>query len=337
MNRLSEEINAEFPGIQFAILAYVSAKNPPKVTRPNQYININFCYDFNCACHPVDGSKCTNKMGVNGLNNVDYDKIVRDWCAITDNFYVRNYGLNQHLLDMTLIDVIYDDMRYFRDIGVKGFLYELQSFGLGTKRLERQLVHEMNWNPDMSREEYEETFCKILENEYGDGWVYIWEYIQEWALAQSLAGCFNCWGWNVQFYAYEDKLNTHFYQDRFDYYMELFDKAILAANTAKQQKKAGLLSCSMIYMGCYSSYFLEYRAGNTERLEEFEERWHLMLVRLGENGIDKKKVPTLTASEGDLVSYSDTVYEEAWTHWHRRYDRITGYTLPEDAPIIEKE
>ena len=118
VNRLSEEINEEFPGVYFAILAYVSAKNPPKVTRPNEHIIINFCYDFNCANHPVDGSKCNSKIDPNGLNNKDYDELVRGWCAITDNFYVRNYGLNQHLLDSILIDNIYDDMRYFRDVGV---------------------------------------------------------------------------------------------------------------------------------------------------------------------------------------------------------------------------
>ena len=337
VNRLSEEINEEFPGVYFAILAYVSAKNPPKVTRPNEHIIINFCYDFNCANHPVDGSKCNSKIDPNGLNNKDYDELVRGWCAITDNFYVRNYGLNQHLLDSILIDNIYDDMRYFRDVGVKGLLYELQGYGLGIKRLEKQLVHEMNWNPDMTREEYDALFCDILENEYGDGWIYIKEYIDEWALAQSLTGCFHCWGWSGHYYHYDDKFNTHFYKDRFDYYLELFDSAMYEADSAKQQQKAELLSCSVIYMGCYSSYFLEYIAGNTERLEVFEERWAKMLEVLKKNGYDVKKIPTLTAGENDLVAYEDTLFAEAWTNWYRRYERLTGLPLPEDAPVIEKE
>lgn len=335
VNRLSDEINEEFPGVYFAILAYVSAKKPPKVTKPNEHLIINFCYDFNCANHPVDGSKCTSAIDPNGLNNKDYDEIVRGWCEITDNFYVRNYGLNQHLLDFTMIDVIYDDIRYFRDLGVKGLLYEVQSYGLGTKRLEKQLVHEMNWNPDMTREEYDELFCELLSHEYGGGWKYIMEYMDEWKLAQSLTGCFHCWGWNAQFYPNDDKFNTHFYKYRFDYYMELMEAAANEADSARQQKKAELLSCSVIYMGCYSSYFLEYEAKNTERLAVFEERWARMLEILTENGYDIKRIPTLTANEVDLVEYSDTVSNEAWSKWYKRYERLVGKTLPEDAPIIE--
>ena len=289
---------------------------------------------MNCANHPVDGSECNSKVSPNGLNNKDYDELVRGWCAITDNFYVRNYGLNQHLLDSILIDNIYDDMRYFRDMGVKGLLYELQGYGLGIKRLEKQLVHEMNWNPDMTRAEYEALFCDILENEYGDGWVYIWEYVKEWALAQSLTDCYHCWGWNGHYFHYDDKFNTHFYMDRFDGYMELFDAAILAADTVKQQNKAELLSCSAIYMGCYSSYFHEYIAGNTERMNVLADRWALMLDILKRNGYDIKQIPTLTASENDLVAYEDTLAAEAWTHWYKRFDRLTGQPLPEDAPVI---
>lgn len=334
MNRLSEEINEEFPGVSFAILAYTSAKKPPKVTKPNEHLIINFCYDFNCANHPVDGSECNSKINPNGLNNKDYDEIVRGWCEITDNFYVRNYGLNQHLLDSILIDNIYDDMRYFRDMGVKGFLYELQSYGLGIKRLEKQLVHEMNWNPDMTREEYDALFCDILENEYGDGWIYIKEYIDEWALAQSLTGCFHCWGWNIQFFAYDDKFNTHFYKDRFDGYLELFDAAVNQANSIRQQRKAELLSCSAIYMGCYSSYFHDYLAGDADRMAVLEERWALMLDILKRNGYDTKRIPTLTAGEDDLVAYEDTLAEEAWTYWYKRFDRLTGLPLPDDAPVI---
>jgi len=337
MNRLSEEINEDFPGVHLAILAYMSAKEPPKVTRPNEFININFCYDMNCANHPVDGSLCTTEMNVNGLNNKYFDELVRGWCAITDNLYVRNYGINQHLMDNTLIDVLYEDMRYFHDIGVKGFLYEIQSYGLGIKHIEKHLVHELNWNPDMSREEYEAIFCSLLEREYGDGWTYIREYVREWALAQRVADCFHCWGWNTLHYWTDDKLNTHFFKARFDDYMELFEAAAAMADSTAHQSKVELLSCSMLYLGCYSSYFLEYNDKNTERIAVLEERYSLIFDRLIKNGHDPKRLGSLTGAEDDIVCLPDTLYDAAWSEWYKAYDRICGKTLPEDAPVITGE
>jgi len=109
----------------------------------------------------------------------------------------------------------------------------------------------------------------------------------------------------------------------------------LAADTAKQQTKAELFSCNAIYMGCYSSYFLAERAGDTDRLAVLEERYALLFDRLPKGGFDPKALPTILYT--DLIALSDTAAEEAWTHWHHRYDRLTGYPLPEDAPTIEKK
>ena len=63
-----------------------------------------------------------------------------------------------------------------------------------------ELVYKMNWYPDMTEEEFDKAFDEVLEEDYGEGWAYVREYIDGiWNKSQDIAGhCWNCWGYMTQ-------------------------------------------------------------------------------------------------------------------------------------------
>ena len=75
-------------------------------------------------------------------------------------------------------------------------MIECETEGLGMLYLLAQLNVEMNWNPDMTREEYDALTEKLLALNYGDGWMYIEEYIDILQKGQDLENkCWDCWGY----------------------------------------------------------------------------------------------------------------------------------------------
>lgn len=51
----------------------------------------------------------------------------------------------------------------------------------------------MNWNPDMTREEYDLALEHLLQKDYGDGYGYILEYLDIWQESQDKNNCWDCW------------------------------------------------------------------------------------------------------------------------------------------------
>ena len=130
-NRLSEELNEEYPGIYYQIFAYWGNNAPPKRMTVSEYVHVTFCTDLCCTAHPADGSLCTGKTAA-GVNNKDYASWLRGWLSLTENVYVWHYYLPQHLLQYNVVDdVLLRDFRFFREWGVKGVFYNADTEGFG--------------------------------------------------------------------------------------------------------------------------------------------------------------------------------------------------------------
>jgi len=331
-NRLSEEMNELYPGIAFQIFAYAGTNKAPAITVPNEYVYVTFCYDMNCSNHKVDGSECEGVIKFNKRNNVMYDEWIKGWCDITPNVWIWFYTLGSTLQQYTVIDNIYADFRYFKEIGARGIFLESENYGdIRIKRVEHILMREMNWNSEMTSEECESVICSILEREYGDGWQYIREYINEWVTAQDLVGCWHCW---AGLYA-DNRYQKGFFKDRFDSFVEMLDEAGRLANTKAQENAVKRLTITMLHMGCYSSYYFAYLEGDTERMELLSDRYDRCLNLLRELGYDPNKFYGL--SYGSYKSFASTIEEAAWKEWVNGvigFTGITGRPLPEDAPVI---
>jgi len=335
-NRLSEEMGEKYPGLYYKIYAYQSTSKPPKKTVPNEWVHVSFCFDWNCANHKVDGSECTEVMPVMNRTNSELAENFEGWCELTDNIYVYYYALGTVLQHFSVLDNIYFDYHYFYKAGVKGVLLECTDYmDLGIKRIELPLVAELNWNMDMTEEEFEEMYYKLLERHFGDGWVYIRDYINELHRAQDLESCWQGWGWGSNLLGcwLNQRYNIGHYRTRFDYFVELFEAAEYCANSDEQVIAVKKYACPMLYMGCYASYFFEYLEGDTERVDILSERYDRCMNFIRSLGFEPTFLQPYPGALTHDIYYGATLEEAAWRDWKTYYEDITGHlSLPENAP-----
>ena len=167
MNALVEEMDtrAGCEGIIYKCYAYAGS-NKPCVTRPSERVYVTFCTDYSCSAHALDGKECHDDREIRIDLNDDFASWLRGWCELSDNIYVWYYALDLTLQQYTIFETFYDDMKFIQECGVKGMMIECETEGLGMLYLLAQLNVEMNWNPDMTREEYEEAIDRLLRNEF---------------------------------------------------------------------------------------------------------------------------------------------------------------------------
>lgn len=314
-NRLSEEINEEYDfenPLYFKIFAYAGSNQPPKKAVPNDYLYITFCTDMNCSNHTYDGSECGSGVRFNGRTNSIYADWVREWCRLTKNIYVWFYALDTALAQYTVTDTIYKDFKFFADLGVKGIFWQCQFDGLGIQRVEHQLVAEMNWNMDMTEEEFEELLMDILYREYGDGAPFIREYLDIWNAEQNTMDCWTCWSWDYHMFCSDKRFDENSVAAHFDECYNLFENAIAAADSRDQEIRLKQLSCHMIYEGCYCAYRLALDSGDEARQKVLSDRYDVMVKRLAECGFNIHAIMTV---DGCLNDYEETLAEEFKNYW----------------------
>ena len=323
MNALVEEMDtrAGCEGIIYKCYAYAGS-NKPCVTRPSERVYVTFCTDYSCSAHALDGKECHDDREIRIDLNDDFASWLRGWCELSDNIYVWYYALDLTLQQYTIFETFYDDMKFIQECGAKGMMIECETEGLGMLYLLAQLNVEMNWNPDMTREEYEEAIDRLLRNEFGDGWGYIREYIDIWQKSQDLVGqCWKCWSLNclgshiiyLKHHANDpfrySRYDTAYIEEQFEYTTYLLEKAEDMAADEAQLKKCELFSCHMYYEGIYSSYFKAYDNNDIERLAELSRRYDLIIERMTKYGINIKNFTIFKSS------ISDNLEDAAWLDW----------------------
>ncbi len=328
-NRMSSELNEIYPGIVYKIFAYADANKPP-VIDPNDLVYVTYCFDGVCSNHPLDASECPPGEISDthfGKNSHDYAEWFEDWCEKTDNIYVWFYSLDTNFHGYNVIDTIYDDFTYLAEYGVKGIMWQTTNHGLGMKRVDHQLVFELNWNIDMTEDEYYELYDEILEKEYGAGWKYVRQYLDILDEAQNIVGCWDCWGWGFPTLYADPYYDTDRYAGEFDGIVEIMDRAIYMAETPDQIKHTEMLMINALYKGCYSSYFKAYENEDTERMAVLSDRFDRAMDYMEKYGFPMGEYLTVDA----YICYFqyESIEDAAWIDWvKQRGDIVPNFERP---------
>ena len=111
--------------------------------------------------------------------------------------------------------------------------------------------------------------------------MYVEEYIDILQKAQDLDNaCWDCWGYASSNGDYD----PYYMEVMFDCTTELIERAIETAVFKDQRMRCEILSASVYYQGCYSSFFKAYDDGDEARLGVLRGRYSLAMERLKNAG-----------------------------------------------------
>ena len=333
-NALSEAVNEEYPGLVYQTFAYYGTNKAPKTVAPNELVYVTFCYDTSCDMHAHDGRDCDIAGYPHiaaGHDNVSRAAQLEAWLALTKNVYVWYYSMGQGFMTLNYVDMALEDMRYFHNIGVKGFYMEshdgqTKDTCFGTLRIARRAMNELAWNIDMTDDEYGAYLDRVIAGMYGaDSAPFIRAYVDATAKIQRQGPCTHCW-WSA---SRAPSLVTKLIARDFDMLYELIESAILCADTAAQEMRSTLLSAACIYQGCLSSYFDAYEAGDDERCAELSRRYSLIVPRLEKYGMDVHRC-WYGGWDGSFADFNADMEQMAWGAW-KKYADFIGVTVPKRA------
>lgn len=273
-NRVIEYHKQTYSDIKLHTLAYWDARNPPKMTKPDDAVNVMYCIT-GCNNHTYDRTDECDACGGNYRypgtiqNNSTEMNYLRGWLELTDNVYIYYYGISFNTLVSPCPNVMnfYNDYRYLASLGVKGSYCE-GGDGYTFEKLKFYLEEKIMWDPFMTEEEYNRHINEFLMAYYGDGWEYIREYLDMQTEAGDLQGCFtNNFDrpWNMY--------NKDYYRDNYHYMLSLFDKALDAAKTDEQKARITECTIHLNYLGLSATYEQDYVNGTDEAKEAYAKRY----------------------------------------------------------------
>ena len=174
VNRVAEEVEKEFPGAMIHTFAYLYCRKPPRRTRPRHNVIVRLCSIECCFSHPIRRCGCeTGGIDVqygaarpfrgdrNGESSFLRD--LRGWGRICENLYIWDYTTNyaNYLLPFPNLSVLADNLRLFRDGGVRG-VFEQGNFSLGVSsalgQLKIYLLAKLMWDPDQDAAQLTKDF-----------------------------------------------------------------------------------------------------------------------------------------------------------------------------------
>lgn len=183
VNRIANDIAADYPNVTVDTLAYKYTLNAPKVTKPAPNVCIRLSTISCHLTHPITKSGCSTCA--------NFRVALEKWSAICDNIYIWDYTTNYayYLATFPNFHVLRENMKYFADHNVKGVYEQGNASGPSGEfgELRAYLISKLLMNPYMSKTEYYNHMDEFLAAYYGDGWEYIRKYIDAYTQFASIS------------------------------------------------------------------------------------------------------------------------------------------------------
>lgn len=174
VNRIADDIRADYPDVLVDTLAYRYTRKAPKTLRPAENVIIRLCSIECCFSHPLHDSSCPQ--------NAAFVKDIEEWSAICDKLYIWDYTTDFlcYLSPFPNLAVLADNVRFFRDHHAIGLFEQgnYQSLSGEFGELRAYLLSKLLWNPDLSEAELTAHATDFLRDYYGPGYKSIGEYIR---------------------------------------------------------------------------------------------------------------------------------------------------------------
>ena len=170
VNRIADAIKDDYPDVLVDTLAYRYTRKAPKTIKPRDNVIIRLCSIECCFSHSLDAD-CPQ--------NVEFKKDIEEWSAICNNLFIWDYTTDFlfYLIPFPNFGVLYDNVRFFVNHNAIG-LFEQgngQSVSGEFGELRAYMLSKIMWNPDMTKDEWNNILVDALQGFYGAAWRYVKE------------------------------------------------------------------------------------------------------------------------------------------------------------------
>ena len=173
LNALTEELSLDYPDLKYATVARAYLKTAPKITKLSNRVTVRFDTEKCHISHPINDESCPEMSAI--------AESMKSWGANGASIHVE-YGLTStkdFIPVFANLGSLRANMQFFAECGVDSINFSgnivcpTGEFG----ELRVYLLSKLLLNPTMSEEEYYDYMDSFLEAYYGEGWMYIRQFI----------------------------------------------------------------------------------------------------------------------------------------------------------------
>ncbi|MBE6714218.1 MAG: DUF4838 domain-containing protein [Ruminococcaceae bacterium] len=299
-NKGAEDIQKYYPGLKLYSLMY--EKECPVEVLPSEHL-ILVLGGTSCANHPLGTDEECYGNGFYRMSNKEFEQFIIDMGALCSQtgaelwmWYYPETN-NWWLYDIPNIHSIYYDVTWLYDHGITGFYYEGHNLcpGYMFENLKAYMFSQIAFDPEMSLEEYDALIKDYLYMTYGQGYEYIWEFLEMYEEAGDMAGYENG---NTQPYCFVgnydrafDVVSFEYIRENYEYMRELLMSAIEAFDPDKTQgagqryERLYKMFCVFELLGLGATYVPSYVNGDELSRAIYEDRYAWVYEYYYESGM----------------------------------------------------
>ena len=291
-NRAARDIQEYYPGMRIHTILY--NHDIPSTVKPDKNLIVFYCGQ-GCNNHYINSGECTGLGQLGKESNTFTAESLKAWgalCAETGaEMWYWYYGVTYffYLVSLPCVFNIYYDYKFlYEECNVKGIFYEgLPNIGYNFENLKAYMSTKMDWEPDMSYEQYIAYLKEFLYMYYGPGYEKVYEFIEMENTAGDLCG--TCFVSNFDrpgdMYSYE------YIDENYEYMRQLLCDAIDMCESLDRVKRdmyvrrLEILRICFDFLGLSSSYDRMYTYGDEDSRALYEERYTYMYNGIKRYGI----------------------------------------------------
>lgn len=287
-NAVADEVNAQFDGkIIISMFAYWGAPEPPAKAAPNDHVYVTYCVYQPCWNHPLGDSWCDpTNLGVDKLTNEKHIDYLRRWCEISEYVTIYYYGLYDSDAKLPLpqhFDNIYNDVRLMAEAGARGMMSYACDQSPLFGDLEDYLISKLLWDPEMSREKYEEIRDEAIRLLYGEETEAIGTLLGIYYNARMFTPC--------HVYTEDKTTNLPYLAERADEIERLCALALSGCESDEQQADVEAFVSIFYYAFAIGMRESDFENGTPEQRAVYEARYARCAELLSKRGIYMEALP----------------------------------------------
>ncbi len=266
-NRVAKEALYDLPEVKVSLLGYTAAIDAPRRTKPCEQVQISFCFyvglsgTLSCSNHSIGDDSCfSNRSFIRWFNN---------WKKVTDEIYVWYYPMTSYYFLNTGEHLyrMYDDVKYLADNDVYGIFSLLDADPTTSGFVMWHLYQRLQWNADITYEEYLDMLREYLHLLYGDGADAIYDYI---AFLDECGDMTESGHWCSFLSSIMNRLSFTHYKEGSDRIEEWYNEAMRGARTAAQETAIDMFFAHTWYLRAVALHTDAWVNGDDASREEYK-------------------------------------------------------------------